>query len=118
MMKEIRARGPIPGNMKVPFIFNFYRSGIFSTKPLKENAHKLSKTRLVDRNLSFESVEHSIILVGYGEEKGIKYWIGMNTWGTGWGERGYFKILRGENEQSIETMGDFFNIEISIRNKK
>ena len=118
MMKEIRARGPIPGNMKVPFIFNFYRSGIFSTKPLKENANKLSKTRLVDRNLSFESVEHSIILVGYGEEKGIKYWIGMNTWGTGWGERGYFKILRGENEQSIETMGDFFNIEISIRNKK
>lgn len=118
MMKEIRARGPIPGNMKVPFIFNFYRSGIFSTKPLKENANKLSKTRLVDRNLSFESVEHSIILVGYGEEKGIKYWIGMNTWGTDWGERGYFKILRGENEQSIETMGDYFNIEISIRNKK
>jgi hypothetical protein len=25
-----------------------------------------------------------------------------NTWGTGWGENGYFKLLRGENECEIE----------------
>jgi C1A family cysteine protease len=26
-----------------------------------------------------------------------------NTWGTKWGENGYFKILRGENECEIES---------------
>ena len=115
MMKEIRARGPIPGNMKVPFSFNFYKEGIFCTKELKYNSQCLSKVRLVDKNLSFETVDHSVVLVGYGEDNNIKYWIGMNTWGKGWGEGGYFKILRGENEQSIETMGDYFNIEVYDR---
>ena len=115
MMKEIRARGPIPGNMKVPFSFNFYKEGIFSTNELKYNSKSLSKVRLVDMNLSFESVDHSVVLVGYGEENGVKYWIGMNTWGKEWGEGGYFKIIRGENEQSIETMGDYFNIEVDDR---
>ena len=115
MMKEIRARGPIPGNMKVPFSFNFYKEGIFSTKEVKYNSQSLSKVRLVDMNLSFESVDHSVVLVGYGEENGVKYWIGMNTWGKEWGEGGYFRIVRGENEQSIETMGDYFNIEVYDR---
>ena len=115
MMKEIRARGPIPGNMKVPFSFNFYKEGIFSTKEVKYNSQSLSKVTLVDMNLSFESVDHSVVLVGYGVENGVKYWIGMNTWGKEWGEGGYFKILRGENEQSIETMGDYFNIEVYDR---
>jgi hypothetical protein len=26
-----------------------------------------------------------------------------NTWGTNWGENGYFKIIRGDNECEIET---------------
>ena len=40
----------------------------------------------------------------------------MNTWGNEWGENGFYKILRGENEMNIETMGDYFNIEITDRN--
>lgn len=115
MMKEIRARGPIPGNIKVPVEFNYYRQGIFSTSGLTKNADKLNKVSIVDKHITFEKVEHSITLVGYGEEDGVKYWIGMNTWGKKWGENGFFKILRGENEQNIETMGDYLNIDILDR---
>jgi C1A family cysteine protease len=115
MIKELRARGPIPGNILVPYTFNYYKSGIFSHSQLVKNADKLSKLTMVDRDLSWEKVEHSITIVGYGEEKGVKYWIGMNTWGTSWGENGFFKILRGENELSIESMGDVLHINIEDR---
>jgi C1A family cysteine protease len=115
MMKELRRRGPIPGNIRVPFAFNYYKSGIFSESELLKNSNKLSKTTLVDRHLSWEKVEHSITLVGYGEENGVKYWIGMNTWGTNWGDNGFFKILRGENECAVESMGDFIHIQVQDR---
>ena len=115
MMKEIRARGPIPGNIKVPMQFSYYKNGIFSTNSLKNNSNKLSKVRMVDKHLTYEKVEHSVVIVGYGEENGVKYWVCMNTWGSGWGDKGFFKILRGENEQNIETMGDYINIDIVDR---
>lgn len=117
MIKEIRARGPIPGNMTVPWTFSYYKSGIFSQKSTKINSGKFSKTTLFDQHLSWSSVDHSIMLVGYGEENGVKYWIGMNTWGSYWGEGGFFRILRGENECNIETMGDAARISFKPREK-
>ena len=115
IMKELRARGPIPGNMTVPWTFSYYKSGIYSEHSLKQNTGKLSKTTLLDKNLSWSSVDHSILLVGYGEENGTKYWIGMNTWGSHWGEQGFFKILRGENDCNIESMGDTARIAFTQR---
>jgi C1A family cysteine protease len=38
---------------------------------------------------------HGVNLVGYGNEDGVDYWIARNTWGTYWGEDGYFRIARG-----------------------
>lgn len=45
---------------------------------------------------------HSARVIGYGIEKGVPYWLCVNSWGTEWGENGYFKIKRGENECNIE----------------
>ncbi len=36
MIKELRARGPIPGNIIVPLEFNYYKNGIFSENDLKK----------------------------------------------------------------------------------
>ena len=42
---------------------------------------------------------HCVVLIGYDDAQGC--WIARNSWGTGWGESGYFRI--GYGECGIET---------------
>ena len=36
---------------------------------------------------------HAVKMIGYGtDSQGVDYWLCANSWGTSWGERGYFKI--------------------------
>ena len=46
---------------------------------------------------------HSVVIVGWGTEQGVDYWIVQNSWGSDWGDGGYFRILCGRNECNIES---------------
>lgn len=77
IMAEIMARGPVSAYINANCI-ETYTGGI--------NMYDTCNTR---------TTNHAIQLNGWGTENGVDYWIGRNSWGTYWGEHGFFRIVRG-----------------------
>ncbi|XP_039042497.1 cathepsin B-like protease 2 isoform X2 [Hibiscus syriacus] len=47
---------------------------------------------------------HAVKLIGWGtSDDGEDYWLLANQWNRGWGDDGYFKIIRGVDECGIES---------------
>lgn len=85
MMQEIYQRGPIACGVAVPDALENYTSGIFHDKT------------------GDLSIGHDISVVGWGVEDGTKYWTVRNSWGTHFGEDGFFRVIRGINNIAIES---------------
>uniref|UniRef100_A0A1E1WH51 SMB domain-containing protein n=1 Tax=Pectinophora gossypiella TaxID=13191 RepID=A0A1E1WH51_PECGO len=88
IMWEIMESGPVQAVMTVYQDFFHYRDGIY-----RHTRHG---------NL-IESGLHSVKIIGWGEERGDRYWTVANSWGQEWGEDGYFRIARGTDESGIES---------------
>jgi len=99
MMKEIYARGPIPCSAATDgkFMMNY-----------SLNAMKHEGVYVTDEVYNVSQIDHVVSVSGWGVTKsGIKYWVVRNSWGTYWGDMGWFKIRRGVNQMQIESQCDW-----------
>jgi cathepsin C len=92
MRLELVKNGPIAVSFEVLNDFMNYKGGIYR------------HTGLTDGFNPWEITNHAVLVVGYGSEGGVPFWIVKNSWGEDWGEEGYFRIIRGVDEVGIESM--------------
>ena len=50
-------------------------------------------------------LDHAVLIVGYGEEGGQKYWWVRNSWSDTWGDKGYVRIARSESTNDAGICG-------------
>jgi len=101
---ELLRNGPLVLGLEPTQDFMFYSEGIYrspqvASAPHHSQAHATSEEE-------WEQVDHAVLLVGWGEEKGQKYWKIQNSWGPDWGEDGFFRIVMGENDSGIESIAE------------
>ena len=75
--------GPLATTLDVYTDFFSYRSGIYSLTPGCCNDSKVCPS-------CHYAGGHAVLIVGYDDDE--EYFIVKNSWGTGWGESGYFRI--------------------------
>ncbi|KAL3084793.1 hypothetical protein niasHT_031678 [Heterodera trifolii] len=91
MKAEIYHHGPIACGVAATPRFDNYSGGIY-----KERTN--------------EDINHVISVVGWGKDaaSGVPYWIGRNSWGTAWGEQGWFRVVTSEYRDA----GNKYNLKI------
>jgi cathepsin B len=77
--RSIMKDGPIHAYVNVYQDFMSYGGGIYVLNP---------QSKFIGH--------HSVMITGWGVENNVQYWVGVNSWGTTWGENGYFKIAFGQ----------------------
>jgi cathepsin H len=91
-MHAVFEHGPVSIAYEVVSDFRDYKSGVYHSTLCNNTA---------------EDVNHAVLAVGYGTEGGLDYWLVKNSWGTSWGDNGYFKIQRGVNMCGVANCNAF-----------
>ena len=96
------AHGPISVGVNANLDWQLYKKGIYNPSE-----------KACDPSIS--AMDHGVILVGYGAENGLDYWIIRNSWGENWGEQGYIRLARGHNSCGVANAAIYPVIDNSVQ---
>jgi cathepsin B len=85
IQNEILTNGPVEAAFTVYEDFLAYQSGVYSHTSGQELGG------------------HAVKILGWGTENGTPYWTVANSWNADWGDKGFLKIQRGNDECGIES---------------
>jgi len=80
LLQAIYQEGPVVVSVDAS-TWNFYSGGVFSG---------------CDKNAI---INHAVVAEGFGEQAGHKYYLIKNSWGADWGEKGYIRLMRFDNDE-------------------
>nr|CAH7723555.1 unnamed protein product [Callosobruchus chinensis] len=81
MAKAVSAKGPV--------------SVAIDASDIRDYSHGIIDEKCACGNRKHD-LNHGVLVVGYGSEDGVNYWIVKNSWGEKWGHNGYFKLKKGK----------------------
>jgi cathepsin B len=85
IMQDLVDNGPVTAAFTVYSDFLSYKTGVY-------------------KHVTGEELGgHAVKIIGYGVENGQNYWLVANSWNEDWGDKGFFKIARGNDECGIES---------------
>jgi cathepsin L len=92
LMEALATIGPVSVAIDAEQSFIHYKEGLYD-----------------EPTCSSENLNHGVLAVGYGTTPaGIPYWIVKNSWGEGWGEKGFIRMARNKSNQcGIATMASY-----------
>lgn len=126
-MKELSEKGPIIMAINAPSSLYIYDGGILRGRD------EIPKLEVCDGKTilnPWQKTNHAVMVVGYGEENGVKFWKIKNTWGENFGEGtfqghaslmrlgGYFRMERGTDFGGSESMAVSFDFSLEKHQKR
>jgi len=92
IVDAVGSLGPVSIAFDVASDFRHYAGGVYDGDCATDPMH----------------VNHAVVAVGYGtDDEGNDYFTVRNSWGEGWGEKGYFKIQRGVNKCGLADCASY-----------
>lgn len=95
MMAEIQMNGPIVAMVQLNKDFLVYKGGVY--KPQSETSSPM-------RGKGRRRLLHAVKVIGWGvadDDDKTPFWTIENSWGTGWGEKGYGRIYRAHDDSGV-----------------
>eukprot|EP00746_Dinoflagellata_sp_MGD_P158025 gnl/MRDRNA2_/MRDRNA2_86369_c0_seq15.p1 gnl/MRDRNA2_/MRDRNA2_86369_c0~~gnl/MRDRNA2_/MRDRNA2_86369_c0_seq15.p1 ORF type:complete len:436 (+),score=99.71 gnl/MRDRNA2_/MRDRNA2_86369_c0_seq15:66-1373(+) len=81
LLQALYQEGPVVVSVDAS-TWNFYSGGVFSG---------------CDKNAI---INHAVVAEGFGEQSGHKYYLIKNSWGADWGEKGYIRLMRFDDDEA------------------
>jgi cathepsin H len=92
LAERLYIAGPIAISFQVINGFKNYMTGVYSVAGCGKTT---------------QDINHAVLATGYGTENGMKFWNVKNSWGTSFGNQGYFKIEREKNMCAIAMCNSY-----------